>query len=341
MKCPKCGMEVNEQSHCSECGASLIKRCAKCGREIINEKFCPSCGTPVHPANRQGSSPVNIPPMVKKPKRGRFILLAILLEMCILSLITPLLGLIQGVANNEYSISNLMALIGTAILFVCLFVLCLKKISKLSVQGNAEPKQGWDSAVFTLLFIGGILAVIVIGSSVNAVFFRDKTPSTSSATVSESTEAALNSEAPEVSSKASAENEYAIGETCTLDNWEITVSNFEFLPTIENGGYTPDEGNQYAVVHLTVFNQGKEAESFLPSFSFWVKFSINLIYSDGYEYSPTRLIGYDPDLHSEDINPLSSKDGEIVFEVPQQVIDSTEPLLLELDGRNKIYYKLR
>lgn len=137
----------------------------------------------------------------------------------------------------------------------------------------------------------------------------------------------------------------SLGETGTLGDWEVTVSKIEFLDSIQNGdfiSFNPDEGNKFAVVSLTISNQGKESDTFLPSIGMGDDVSAKILYGDGYEFSSTYLLGYELELHDASLNPLSSKDGIIAFEVPQQVVDDTEsPLSIQFDGPGAVTFNLR
>lgn len=137
----------------------------------------------------------------------------------------------------------------------------------------------------------------------------------------------------------------AIGETATLGDWEISVTDFSFTTKIDVNQYlyfTPDEGNQYAIVSLSVTNNAKESDTFLPSFSTTSDVHAKICYGDGYEYSSSYLIGYDKDLHDSSMNPLTSKEGVIIFPVPDLVANSEDELLLILSQGNKeIIFTLR
>lgn len=137
----------------------------------------------------------------------------------------------------------------------------------------------------------------------------------------------------------------SLGESGTLVDWEITVTNMDLLDSIANtyGSFNADAGNKFLVVSITVKNNGKTADSFLPSFSFGDDVIAKILYSDGYEFSATQLLAYDKDLHDKTLNPLSSADGEIAFQVPDVVSDSIdEALILHFSsGKNNLDFKLR
>lgn len=136
----------------------------------------------------------------------------------------------------------------------------------------------------------------------------------------------------------------AMGQTTSLKNWNITVTNMQMLESIEDGygSFNPDDGNKYMLVTITAENTGKEADTFLPSFGMNEDVSAKVLYGDGYEFSLTQLLGYSKDLINSTINPLSSKEGNIAFELPDSVADSTEPLIIEFSaGNDKINFSLR
>lgn len=125
---------------------------------------------------------------------------------------------------------------------------------------------------------------------------------------------------------------FSIGDTAEIGNWKISVSNIEFAEKIESSAYTffaPNtDGNKYLSVSITVENTGKEADTFLSSFSYGDDIVPKLVFGDGYEFSRTNLLGYEQEISDEVINPLSSISGVIVFDVPPTVEESTEPLSL-------------
>ena len=70
--------------------------------------------------------------------------------------------------------------------------------------------------------------------------------------------------------------------------------------------------------------------------------SAKLLYGDGYEFSATNLMGYSNEMHDASINPLSSQSGEIAFEIPESVVNSTDEILIQFSsGNDKIQFKVR
>ena len=139
---------------------------------------------------------------------------------------------------------------------------------------------------------------------------------------------------------------YAINDVAVLKDWEISVTDMQIVESIPSGEYMkfdPQEsGNKFAQVFVTVNNKGKAADSFLPSYGFGDDVNAKILYGDGYEFSATNLLGYSNELHDTSINPLSSKTGEIVFEVPEAVTSSEDELIIEFSaGQDSVKFKIR
>lgn len=138
---------------------------------------------------------------------------------------------------------------------------------------------------------------------------------------------------------------YNIGDSAMLKEWSITVTDFQIAESIagEFGSFSPDEeGNQYAQVFVTVANDGKSADTFLPSYGFGDDVNAKLLYGDGYEFSATTLMGYGNDLHNTHVNPLSSGSGEIAFDIPETVTSSPDEIVIQFkSGINEVHFKVR
>lgn len=135
-----------------------------------------------------------------------------------------------------------------------------------------------------------------------------------------------------------------IGDSATLGDWSITVSDFYFTDKIKNGEFfyfSPEEGSLYAVVSAQVTNNGKESDTFLPSFSTSSDVRATIYYSEEYEYSASVLL-MDEDLHNTTLNPLTSKSGIIAFDLPEMMETSEETLSITFTaGRDKVTFSLR
>lgn len=138
---------------------------------------------------------------------------------------------------------------------------------------------------------------------------------------------------------------YNVGDSVVLKDWEIIVTDFKIVDSIsENyGKFSPDEeGNKYAQVFVSVTNNGKQTDRFLPSYGYGDDVNAKLLYGDGYEFSATNLLGYSNEMHDSTINPLSSKTGEIVFNISEVVANSEDEILLQFNsGNDTIQFKVR
>lgn len=144
---------------------------------------------------------------------------------------------------------------------------------------------------------------------------------------------------------SSAEAVYNIGDTALLNDWEISVTDLQIVESIQGdyGSFSPkEEGNKYAHVYATVTNKGKEADNFCPTYGFGDDVKAKILYGDGYEFTATNLLGYSNELHDQTINPLSSKTGELAFEIPEAVAGSTDELFIQFSsGNDSIKFKIR
>ena len=129
----------------------------------------------------------------------------------------------------------------------------------------------------------------------------------------------------------------AIGAPGTIENWTITIDNVQTLATVPDGyvEFNADDGSKYLLISLTASNEGKEAGRFMPSFGMADDIAAKILYGDGYEFTQTQLLGYSNSIMDSTINPLSSKTGDLAFELPDSVADSTEPLILQISARSE------
>lgn len=192
-----------------------------------------------------------------------------------------------------------------------------------------------------------LAAACVLMSSCALMLSPPRTSSSSSSEAASQvvSEASPSGETSSVVSEEPAPSALAVGDSCTIGDFEITVSEFKIQKQIENtyGYFEADEGNQYLVVSFSATNNGKQANTLFPSFSLGDDLSATILYGDGYEYPPTSLLGYDDDLHDEVVNPLSSATGILAFELPDTVVDGTDPLTLQISAgsSSSAEYQLR
>lgn len=151
-------------------------------------------------------------------------------------------------------------------------------------------------------------------------------------------------EAPEIDDKTE-ETISNIGDNVVLKDWEISVTDVQIIESISADyiSFSPKEsGNKYAQVFVTVNNKGKQSDTFLPSYAMGDDVHAKILYGDGYEFTSTVLLGYNNDLHNSGINPLSSKTGEIIFEIPETVASAEDELVIQfVSGNDTVKFKLR
>lgn len=138
---------------------------------------------------------------------------------------------------------------------------------------------------------------------------------------------------------------YVVGDNAELGDWNINVTDAQIVESIagDYGSFSPDtDGSKYVHVFLTVTNNGKETDRFLPSFGYGDDVYVKMLYGDGYEFSAVNLLGYSKDMHDSTINPLTSADGEIAFEIPQSVAEATDELLVSFfSGNDSVVFQVR
>ena len=188
-----------------------------------------------------------------------------------------------------------------------------------------------------------MVVLLLSGCTSQKAASSEKQPASSAA---QSSESKAESEEPEESKEPEPETNYLeMGTEGTLGDWGINVKSMEIMDSIKNGDYfsfNPDEGNSYLVVNVSISNNGKTAEDFLPVVALKSDVSVKITYGDGYEFKSTNLLGYDQELHGSNLNPLTSKEGIIAFEVPESVVSSDDEILVCFDkGKEELACKVR
>lgn len=124
-----------------------------------------------------------------------------------------------------------------------------------------------------------------------------------------------------------------LGEPGTAADWTVTVHGIETSPTYGDEFLEEQAQGEFAIVSMTVSNEGDEAVTFDSS-------AVTLRDADGKEYSSQTVLGSDS-LFLEQINPGNSAEGEAVVDVPegteitQVVIEdvwsfTSDPLVVEV-----------
>ena len=138
---------------------------------------------------------------------------------------------------------------------------------------------------------------------------------------------------------------YNIGESAAFKDWEITITDMQIVESIKSDylSFSPKESNsKYLQIFVTASNVGKQAEHFLPMFAMGDDIHAKVYFGDGYEFTSTNLMGYENDIHDSTVNPLSSQDGEIIFQIPDSVSESEDELQLHfISGNDIVIFKIR
>lgn len=145
----------------------------------------------------------------------------------------------------------------------------------------------------------------------------------------------------EPSASEDTQKTHSTGDTVTIDTWEITLNSVEVLEQIDNtyGYFSPEDGSKYVVANVTVKNTGTQSETFLPAIYLGDDVKAKITYLD-YEFSSSQLLGYQDDLHSATLNPLSSKTGIIAFEIADEAVSANDLVLTLFNNSENITYSL-
>lgn len=94
------------------------------------------------------------------------------------------------------------------------------------------------------------------------------------------------------------------------------------------------------MVTLSVKNTTTAADTFLPSFSKRNDVRAKLLYQTEYEFSATNMLGHSDELHDTTLNPLSSIEGLIAFQIVEEEAVPEELELVLSQGKESVTYRL-
>lgn len=193
--------------------------------------------------------------------------------------------------------------------------------------------------------LGVILCTALLLSACSGGETKIETTTAVASAEETTTEPEMTTEEETTTEAAPEETKLAINEEGVLKDWGIVVTNSQILDKISENEYyafTPGEGNKFLFISVSISNNGKESDTFLPSFGMGDDVYAKVYYGDGYEFSSTNLLGYGNNLLDTHVNPLSTKTGDLAFEIPDAVADSEDELLLRFySGNDELTYKLR
>ncbi len=126
--------------------------------------------------------------------------------------------------------------------------------------------------------------------------------------------------------------EFLPEEPVSLGGWEIVYHNSEIVESFTEGiwMYTADPGYQYARVRFTVTNTGTERNTFIPSVGNTEEDTFILLTDSSHEnlYQCVDVITLDSCLVDTFLDPGESKEGELVFQLPEEIAENAESLYI-------------
>lgn len=113
----------------------------------------------------------------------------------------------------------------------------------------------------------------------------------------------------------------------TVGPWEITVNDYSFSQSVSVGllhEYRAEDNSKYCVINITVKNIGREPDVFLPWIPYGDTASVKIMWNE-LEYIRSELAFVKDTLSEENLNPLVATTGTLIFELPNEVIESDTP----------------
>ena len=154
----------------------------------------------------------------------------------------------------------------------------------------------------------------------------------------ESTGSAATSTAA-VSSDAEAESKQNVNvEMQTFKDWEIQPKSIRFETAFQEGN-TPKkakDGNTFVIIDTDIKNLDSKVGLFLSDASSLEYIEAAIVYDGSYTYTDiSGLTGFDNNLSGMPVQPLESKSGYILFEVPNEVAASDKSLTLKINFKSE------
>ena len=127
--------------------------------------------------------------------------------------------------------------------------------------------------------------------------------------------------------------------------WEITYHSAKIVEEFTSSLYiyTASDGKQFVVADMTITNRGLEKDTFLPMLYYINEDPIVQIADSSKEnlYDCVNVLTYSPCLNNTTLDAGESKDGELIFEIPDSLAQSGEQLYLAVSLDDQfVYYPL-
>lgn len=126
-------------------------------------------------------------------------------------------------------------------------------------------------------------------------------------------------------------SEINIDQSLSIDTWDIQIHNVQIKDSVSDSSVysEPSDGCKYISINLSVTNTGKNPFIFLPQEAYQGDIRARVVCGDGLEFVPTHLEDYSYDILGRMINPSMVDSGEIIFDIPDSVIESSEEIVLK------------
>lgn len=159
-----------------------------------------------------------------------------------------------------------------------------------------------------------------------------------SSSSTESTGSAATSTAA-VSSNAEAESTKNLNvEMQTFKDWEIQPKSIRFETAFQEGN-TPKkakDGNTFVIIDMDIKNLDSKVGLFLSDATSLEYIEATIVYDGSYTYTDiSGLTGFDNNLSGMPVQPLESKSGYLLFEVPNEVAASNKSLTLKINFKSE------
>lgn len=130
-------------------------------------------------------------------------------------------------------------------------------------------------------------------------------------------------------------------EEVEIGDWVATMTGYSFEDEWSDGflTYSAGDGNKYLLVDLTVTNNGTKADTFVTKYyAYDGDIEAKIYYQDKYEYNINNFMGsVGDDLSSLSIKPLETKEGSLIFKVPDTVASEDGSVTMELTLNKDVY----
>lgn len=130
-------------------------------------------------------------------------------------------------------------------------------------------------------------------------------------------------------------------EEVEIGDWIATMTGYSFEDEWSDGflTYSAGDGNKYLLVDLTVTNNGTKADTFVTKYyAYDGDIEAKIYYQDKYEYNINNFMGsVGDDLSSLSIKPLETKEGSLIFKVPDAVASEDGSVTMELTLNKDTY----